>query len=97
MSKSAQEVIAAECEAIKELLIKKNQEYGNSALRPMRIFSRAKPDEQINVRIDDKLSRIANINPLQIKEDTVADLIGYLILKRVLETLNAEDEHRDME
>jgi len=33
--------------------------YGNLALAPLRIFSRADPVEQLNVRIDDKLSRIA--------------------------------------
>jgi hypothetical protein len=39
--------------------------------------------EQTNVRIDDKLKRIKN-NNLIIKEDTELDLIGYLILRRIL-------------
>lgn len=39
------------------MLLAKNAAYGNSALEPVRIFSKADPTEQIRVRIDDKLSR----------------------------------------
>jgi hypothetical protein len=80
----SQRLIEEECDAIKELLLRKNQDYGNSALEPVRIFSDANPLEQINVRIDDKLSRIANRKDKNFSEDTEKDLIGYLILKRVL-------------
>lgn len=76
-----QDAIAAECDAIKAMLLEKNRSYGDSALNPIRIFSRANTDEQLLVRIDDKLSRIARGNDYN--EDTVADLIGYLILLRV--------------
>lgn len=67
---------------VKTMLIEKNNRYGNSALDPVRIFSRADTLEQINVRIDDKLSRMRNQSPDD-TEDTELDLIGYLILKRV--------------
>jgi len=63
------------------LLREKNESYGNSALDPVRIFSKADPLEQINVRIDDKLSRMARGNDYG--EDVELDLIGYLLLKRV--------------
>ena len=46
------------CDQIKELLLEKNSKYGDSALNPARIFSKADATEQILVRIDDKLNRI---------------------------------------
>ncbi len=67
---------------IAELLISKNQKYGNAALEPKRIFSRADSTEQIKVRIDDKLSRISNQN-INEDEDVIQDLIGYLVLLKI--------------
>jgi ubiquinone biosynthesis protein Coq4 len=64
---------------ISALLIEKNQSYGNSAIDPVRVFSNADSLEQIKVRIDDKLSRIKRGNNA-FNEDTIKDLIGYLIL-----------------
>lgn len=69
-------------DGIAEMLIEKNLKYGNSALEPKRIFSRADSAEQIKVRIDDKLSRIANQN-LEDDEDVIQDLIGYLVLLKI--------------
>ena len=53
-----QKEIAKKIDDIKELLLYKNQKYGDSALNPCRIFSKASAVEQILVRIDDKLNRI---------------------------------------
>jgi len=78
--------IAATCEEIKQVLLEKNRAYGNSALAPLRIFSRADPVEQLNVRIDDKLSRIARGSEYAC-DDTELDLIGYLVLRRVARML----------
>ena len=77
------EKIEQVCDEIKEMLIAKNQAYGNSAADPVRIFAKSDTIEQINVRIDDKLSRIARGHEYE-NEDTELDLIGYLILKRVI-------------
>jgi len=83
---NTQELIAIECDFIKKMLIQKNKDYGNSAINPTQIFSSADKSELINIRIDDKLSRIKNkTNKKTFDEDTVLDLIGYLILKRVAE------------
>lgn len=76
-----QRAIAEQCDAIKALLLEKNAAYGNSALEPMRVFSKASTIEQILVRIDDKLSRIARGQAAG--EDVELDLIGYLVLLRV--------------
>jgi hypothetical protein len=78
----AQGLIAEECYAIKKMLIEKNRRYGNSAIEPLRICSKADPLEQIRVRIDDKLNRLKTLDPSD-TEDVELDLIGYLILLRV--------------
>ena len=85
---SPAEFIEKECERIKQLLLEKNKNYGSSVLVPSRIFSSADPREQILVRIDDKLTRIKNGNGFKLDEDTVEDLIGYLILLRVYDEMN---------
>jgi hypothetical protein len=79
-------MIEGECDEIKAMLLAKNKAYGNSALAPVRIFSRADSTEQIRVRIDDKISRIMTADP-EDHEDVYMDLIGYLILLRVSERL----------
>lgn len=66
---------------MRRILIEKNTAYGNSALEPVRIFSRADPIEQLKVRIDDKLSRLARGHAAG--EDVFVDLIGYLVLLRM--------------
>lgn len=75
------EVISQECDALKALLLQKNAAYGNSALDPVRVFSKADPEEQIRVRLDDKLSRLSRGSAAG--EDVEQDLLGYLILLRV--------------
>ena len=77
-----EEKITIACDQIKALLIEKNRKYGDSAMSPMRIFSKAYSQEQIKVRIDDKLNRIMNQQADDI-EDSVTDLIGYLILLKI--------------
>jgi hypothetical protein len=77
--------ITDECASIAALLINKNRQYGNSALNPLRVFSRAPTVEQILVRIDDKLSRIRTRSNGLDTGDTVQDLIGYLVLLRLAE------------
>ena len=77
-------MISSVCKEIETLLQEKNEAYGDSALNPKRIFSRANESEQIMVRIDDKLSRIANrgVSALE-DEDVLMDLMGYLVLLRI--------------
>lgn len=75
------------CNEIKNLLIEKNRKYGNSAITPIRIFSKADNLEQIKVRIDDKLNRLKNVQSDE-EEDVIQDLIGYLILYKVAKIEN---------
>ncbi len=82
---------------LRDLLLEKNRSYGNSVSKPLRIFSKVNTLEQINVRIDDKLSRLARGYEFM-QEDTEKDLIGYLILKRaVLRKQEFENLDSDIE
>jgi len=85
------ELIAEECSQLAALLLRKNKSYGNSVGNPANIFAKVGPMEQINVRIDDKLNRIAKGSEFE-NEDTEQDLIGYLILKRCVRRLLNEKE-----
>jgi len=79
-----QSQISAICDDIKELLLYKNRKYGNSALKPIRIFSKSDSVEQILVRIDDKLNRIQQgAGLLDDDEVVIVDLIGYLVLLKI--------------
>lgn len=79
-----QSKISLICDDIKELLLYKNKKYGNSALEPVRIFSKSNSVEQILVRIDDKLNRIQQgAGLLDEDEDVIVDLIGYLVLLKI--------------
>lgn len=75
--------ILEECLDIAKLLINKNVSYGSSYSHPINIFSKSDPKEQLYIRIDDKLNRIKKGKEYA-SEDTVLDLIGYLVLLRTL-------------
>ena len=66
---------------VQEMLLQKNEQYGDSALSPNRIFSKASTDEQLKVRIDDKLNRlILGNDSMESDDDVIRDLIGYFVL-----------------
>jgi len=66
-----------------EMLIEKNQSYGDSALNPLGIFGNKDAVTSLGARIDDKLARIRTLGFEGFGEDNVKDLIGYLILLQV--------------
>jgi len=78
----SQERIANKCDELKSLLLEKNRKYGDSALNPVRLFSKADACEQILVRMDDKVNRIKNRQNDE-DEDVFMDLAGYLVLYMV--------------
>jgi len=81
--KDREQQITDVCNKIKSLLLLKNKAYGDSALDPVRIFSKNDSLDGLLVRIDDKLSRIKNTGITSASEDTLMDLIGYLVLLKV--------------
>lgn len=87
-----QVLISNTCDNLKTMLIDKNKRYGNSAIDPVRIFSTSETDEQLNVRIDDKLSRLVTLeSDTDGYWDAVDDLIGYLILKKIKKLMTERD------
>ena len=68
---------------IEDLLVAKNEKYGNSALEPLGVFSQLSSKSGLLVRIDDKLKRIKNGSLDNDDEDVVNDLIGYLVLLKI--------------
>jgi len=91
MSFETQFTIGQVCDEIKEMLIAKNKSYGDSAIDPIRIFSKADNTEQIKIRIDDKLSRISRGTEFYGDND-IDDLVGYLILLKISRELNNVNE-----
>ena len=77
-SKNVKEV----CDGVANLLIEKNKSYGNSALDPIHCFYKGTATDAIKVRLDDKLSRLMRGNEFD-TEDTVLDLMGYLVLLKI--------------
>ena len=90
MTKSTQNSIKWTCNEIRDLLLAKNKAYGDSAIQPENIFSKLDNAQAICARIDDKLSRIKNRGLDDATEDTLDDLIGYLILLKVARQHNAD-------
>lgn len=90
MSKTREKIVAVGNEVI-DLLIEKNQSYGDSALEPANVFANGNAVENLCARIDDKLMRIKTQGFRGYGEDNVKDLIGYLILLKIA----LEDEKKD--
>jgi hypothetical protein len=83
--------IVAATNKVRELLLEKNDAYGDSALSPLNIFSSANAEYGIRQRLDDKLKRIKNAGLNDDTEDTLLDLAGYIILLII-----ARDERHDL-
>ena len=78
--KKTENLIKEVCSQVQDLIISKNRNYGDSATNPCNIFAKGDAVQSLCARIDDKLSRIKNKGINDETEDTVIDLIGYLIL-----------------
>jgi hypothetical protein len=74
-------------EKIARELIQKNKDYGDSLQNPIQVFQKNKIDGILG-RIDDKLNRIKTVGINDKTEDSVNDLIGYLIHLKIM--LDAE-------
>lgn len=85
--KTTQQLIKEVVKDVESLLLEKNKAYGDSAVDPVRVFSKADNLEQIYVRIDDKLSRVKRGHEYP-GDDTIKDLIGYLVLLLVAKEKN---------
>lgn len=90
MSRQTQEDIRRVASEIADLVVTKNEAYGDSAVDPVRIFSKASPVEQILVRLDDKLSRLSRGHEFP-GDNEIDDLLGYLILLKIAKERASQD------
>lgn len=90
----SQAKIAEVFDSMKDLLLYKNQKYGDSALNPIGIFTKHLKEVPENtasilVRLDDKLSRVKNADSLRIND--ISDIIGYCSLLLISMDVTPED------
>lgn len=71
------------CDDLSDFLIKKNIDYNDSLQNPIGVFQTNKIDGILG-RIDDKLNRIKSVGINDKTEDTITDLIGYLIHLKIM-------------
>ena len=83
--------IKSRCKQLEELLLSKNEKYGDAALEPLNVFSKANSVSSIKARIDDKLKRIQTSGTIDHTEDTLLDLTGYLILLMIAKENESHD------
>lgn len=50
---------------MRDLVLEKSKRYGDSALNPIKCFSKVSADESIRIRLDDKLKRIMNASEIR--------------------------------
>ncbi len=79
INEADQEGVRLACRGMANFLLEKNVAYGNSIFEPVHIYSKVDTLEQINVRIDDKLSRLFRGKEYP-GDDTMKDLAGYYLL-----------------
>ena len=70
-------------DAMKDLLLYKNEKYGDSAINPIGVFTKhlkhvPENTASILVRLDDKLPRVRNSDLLRTND--ISDIIGYCTL-----------------
>ena len=71
-----QQKIIEMTDAMRDLLLYKNKKYGDSALKPKRIFYKGTTLSSILIRLDDKLSRVMESNDKLPRINDVADIIA---------------------
>lgn len=78
-------------DAMKDLLLYKNQKYGDSAINPKKIFYKGDSTNSILIRLDDKLGRIISNTEDKPRINDVADIIGYCTLLLISMGVTPED------
>ena len=75
---TTEQEIAGIMDELKEMFIEKNIAYGDSLQNGLNVFIKD-PVAGILGRLDDKLNRIKAVGITEDTEDSIADLIGYLV------------------
>ena len=88
---SSKEKIIEITDSMQDLLLYKNEKYGDSALSPNNVFYKGDSTNSILIRLDDKIGRIKNnVNPVPRIND-VCDVIGYCVLLLASMNVTSED------
>lgn len=88
---SNKEKIIEISDSMKDLLLYKNEKYGDSALSPNNIFYKGDSTNSILIRLDDKIGRIKNNRDSKPRVNDVCDIIGYCILLLASMNVTSED------
>ena len=88
---SNREKIIEITDSMKDLLLYKNEKYGDSALSPNNIFYKGDSTNSILIRLDDKIGRIKNNPDSTPRVNDVCDIIGYCILLLASMNVSSED------
>lgn len=88
---SNREKIIEISDSMKDLLLYKNEKYGDSALSPNNIFYKGDSTNSILIRLDDKIGRIKNNPDSKPRVNDVCDIIGYCVLLLASMNVTSED------
>lgn len=80
MISQSQEDIIRIMDATKNLLLHKNEKYGDSALNPLGVFTDGDARVNLGARMEDKLMRLKEVGMTAESIDTLYDLQGYITL-----------------
>lgn len=89
--KTTKEKIIEITDSMKDLLLYKNEKYGDSALNPNNIFFKGDATDSILIRLDDKIGRVKSNTEAKPRTNDVADIIGYCVLLLISMGVKAED------
>ena len=78
-------------DAMKDLLLYKNQKYGDSAINPKKVFYKGDATNSILIRLDDKLGRVMSNTEEKPRVNDVCDIIGYCTLLLISMGVTPED------
>lgn len=98
LRKSKEETEAAiksKFDSIRDMVLEKNELYGNAALEPYPVFSDATPAERLRARIDEKISRYKT-NKEGDQESPLVDLVGSLVLLILAEEQEKNDQRQSV-
>ena len=88
---SNREKIIEISDSMKDLLLYKNEKYGDSALSPNNIFYKGDSTNSILIRLDDKIGRIKNNTEPKPRVNDVCDIVGYCVLLLASMNVTSED------
>ena len=77
--------------SMQDLLLYKNEKYGDSALSPKNVFYKGDSTNSILIRLDDKIGRIKNNSDSVPRINDVCDVIGYCVLLLASMNVTSED------